>query len=90
MRFTSKLDQRTFSSTLFFIIVLFLLFKIFWYFDDQLKKTNHLEMMKFNLKEFREKLNVEPPPGAPPKTNPGFSDVAVVKIGVKKMAFRGK
>ena len=47
-------------------------------------------MMKFNLKEFREKLNVEPPPGAPPKTTPGFSDVAVVKIGVKKMAFRGK
>jgi hypothetical protein len=47
-------------------------------------------MMKFNLKEFREKLNVEPPPGAPAKPAPGFSDVAVVKIGVKKMAFRGK
>ncbi len=48
-------------------------------------------MMKFNLKEFREKLNVEPPPGAPAKVaTPGFSDVAIVKIGVKKMAFRGK
>jgi hypothetical protein len=47
--------------------------------------------MKFNLKEFREKLNVEPPPGAPAKVaTPGFSDVAIVKIGVKKMAFRGK
>ena len=41
--------------------------------------------MKFNLKDFRDKLNVEPAA----KTTPGFSDVAIAKIGVKKMAFRG-
>jgi len=42
-------------------------------------------MMKFNLKDFREKLNVEPPA----KAAPGITDVAIAKIGVKKMAFRG-
>ena len=42
--------------------------------------------MKFNLKDFRDKLNVEPQA----KTTPGISDVAIVKIGVKKMAFRGR
>jgi hypothetical protein len=42
-------------------------------------------MMKFNLKDFRDKLNVEPPA----RTTPGLSEVAMAKLGVKKMALKG-